>query len=83
VTVSAGPDDLIFSSAAADTHRLSVSCGGKEASAEGEVILSGPVTGPCLVKLVKKDRSRLLAEIEKPTAGRYTCFAADAKSCAR
>ena len=46
-------------------------------------MVKGPVTGTCHVTVVKKDRSRLRADVEKPTAGSYTCFAADAASCTR
>ncbi len=78
---AAGPDDVTFVSAAADTLKVTASCGGKDTTGAGSVVVAGPVSGPCVVKLVKKDRSRVIAEVASPSAGTYTCFAGDAKAC--
>ncbi|MBM4390054.1 MAG: hypothetical protein FJ090_02940 [Deltaproteobacteria bacterium] len=79
--IAAGPDDVTFVSAAADTLKITASCGGKDTTGDGSVVVAGPVAGPCVVKLVKKDRSRVIAEVASPSAGTYTCFAGDAKAC--
>lgn len=79
----AGPNDVVFVSAAIDTRSVSVECGGVSATGVLETVVVGPVTGPCLVSLVKKDRSRLRADVSAPTAGRWTCFTGDAKSCTK
>ena len=80
---AAGPNDVVFASVAADTRSVSVECGAVSATGATEAVVVGPVTGPCLVSLVKKDRSRLRADVAEPTAGRWTCFSADAKSCTK
>ncbi len=78
---ASGPNDVTFVSAAADTLKISVSCSGTDTTGTSSVVVPGPVSGPCLVKLVKKDRSRILADVPSPAAGTYTCFAGDAKAC--
>lgn len=80
---AAGPNDVVFASAASDTRSMSVECGGVTATGIREAVLVAPVTGPCLVSLVKMDRSRVRAEVAAPTAGRWTCFSADARSCTK
>jgi hypothetical protein len=79
---AADPDDLVFSGPT-DARSMSVDCGGTEQAGVGEVVIHGPVKGPCLVTLVKPDRSRLRAEVEAPSAGRWTCFAGDARVCTK
>ena len=77
-----GPADLLFAGPA-DARSMSVDCGGVEQTGVTEVFVAGPVTSNCLVTLVKKDRSRLRADVESPAAGRWTCFAGDAKACTK
>ncbi|GDX82594.1 hypothetical protein LBMAG42_44050 [Deltaproteobacteria bacterium] len=79
----AGPSDVVFASASADTKSITAECGAQSSTGAAEVVVTGPVSGPCRVRLVKKDRSRLMADVAAPTAGKYTCFTADAKSCTK
>ncbi len=75
--------DIVFVSAAADTRSISAECGGVVIEGDARVVVPGPSVGPCLVKLVKRDRSRVFVTVEAPTAGTYSCFTADAKSCTK
>jgi hypothetical protein len=81
--VAAGPADNVFASMAADTRRMTVTCGEKEYSGEAEVVVPGPTTGGCRITLVKKDRSRLVAEVASASPGRYACFADNAAACTK
>jgi serine/threonine-protein kinase len=79
---AASPTDVVFSGPA-DARSMNVDCGSGAVSGVASVVVPGPVTGTCLVTLVKPDRSRLRAEVEAPAAGTWTCFAGDTKACTR
>lgn len=79
----AGPNDSVFASASTETRRITASCAGKDYSGELEAVVPGPVSGSCRVTLIKKDRTRLSAEVTSAAAGRYNCFAGDAASCTK
>jgi hypothetical protein len=73
----------VFSSAAADTARLTVTCDGHEAGGTTEAAYAGATATKCSVKAILADRSRLYGEVDGATAGHYTCFADGAKACTR
>ncbi|MFZ5476217.1 MAG: serine/threonine-protein kinase [Myxococcota bacterium] len=74
---------LRFVSKAKDTAKVTATCDGKEASGEGEAAVDLKIAQRCAVKVMLKDRTRLVAEVAGPTEGTYTCFAGDSKECVR
>lgn len=75
--------DVVFISAAPDTAKVTISCDGKETSGTDRVAMAADKAELCVVKVMLKDRTRMVTEVHGVEKGTYTCFTNDAKSCVR
>ncbi len=75
--------DVVFISAAPETAKVTLTCDGKETTGVDHVAMTGTKAELCLVKVMLKDRTRMVTEVHGVEKGTYTCFTNDEKSCVK